>query len=86
MAGTLPHAFHFGMRQLHDEEEDAHKDQEEITAEKKDRGDFEDKHAQPEAVQLPETYKTRNRKGLQGAVERIILSQSPMQDCMRRSS
>ena len=66
MAGTLPHAFHFGMCKLHDEEEDAHKDKEETPTAEEDGGNPEDYHAQPETIQLPEAYKTGDHKGLQG--------------------
>ena len=38
MAETLPHAFHIGMSQFNDEEEDAYKDKEEAPAEKEEGG------------------------------------------------
>ena len=42
MAGTSPHAFHLGMRELHDEEEDARQNKEETLLEEKDGGNPED--------------------------------------------
>ena len=69
-------AFHIGMRELHDEEEDARQDKEETISEKKDRGNTQDKHAQSQAVQLPETYESRVHKRLQGSIKKIILPQS----------
>ena len=52
-------------------------DKEEIAPEKEDGGDSQDQHAQSEAVQLPEAYKSRDDKRLPGIPLKIILSQSP---------
>ena len=43
---------------------------------KEDGGDSQDQHAQPEAVQLPEAYKSGDDKRLPGIPLKIILSQS----------
>ena len=76
MVRALSYAFHIGMREFHDEEEDARQDKKETTTEKKDRGNTQDKHAQSKAVQLPEAHESRVHKGLQGDISKIILSQS----------
>ena len=76
MAGTLPHAIHIGMCQFNGEEEDARQDKEETHTVEEDRGNAQNKHAQAEAVQLPEAYKSRSDPRLPEDTSDIILSQS----------
>lgn len=72
MIGGVSHEFNIRIRELNDKEEDASKGKEE------DGRDSEDQHAKYEAVQLPETYRPKNDKRLQGTVPKIILSRSPL--------
>jgi hypothetical protein len=57
MAGGISHAINIRICQFNDEEEDARKGKEKASLEKEYGGDTEDQHAQPQAVQLPETYR-----------------------------
>ena len=65
MAGTLPHAFHFGMRKLLDEEEYGTKIRKKLPQRKKTEETLKINHAQPETVQLPEAYQTGDHKEFQ---------------------
>ena len=77
MVVGISHAINIRIRELDDEEEDARKGKEEASSEKEYGGDTEDKHAQPQAVQLPEAHRPRDDQRLQETVPEIILSQSP---------